>query len=130
MMLVNCLQTSFARYMSGQGFDTWILEVRGSGFSTQGMDFKEVGQPLDAMVDSSVKRGMDGVFPSGRHSTFEPAAFTDSDISTINRESKETVSKSGDLKLVTKFMETFLRLSEKLAGFLNGGWSRKFLSTD
>jgi len=63
VMLVNCLQTSFARYMSGQGFDTWILEVRGSGFSTQGMDFKEVGQPLDAMLDSSVKLGMDGVFP-------------------------------------------------------------------
>lgn len=130
MMLVNCLQSSFARYMSGQGFDTWVLELRGAGLSTRGTDFKEVGQPLDAMVDSSVKSGMDGVFPSGRHSTFEPAAFTDSDISIVNRESKETVSKSDDLKLVTKFMETFSLLSEKLAGFLNGGWSRKFLSTD
>jgi hypothetical protein len=116
--------------MSGQGFDTWVLEVRGAGLSTRGMDFKEVGQPLDAMVDSSVKSGMDGAFPSGQHSTSEPAAFIDSDISIVNRESKETVSKSDDLKLVTKFMETFSLLSEKLAGFLNGGWSRKFPSTD
>lgn len=130
MILVNFLQSSFARYMSGQGFDTWILEVRGAGLSTHGMDFKDVVQPLDAVVDSSVKRGMDGVFPSGRHSTFESAAFTDSDVSIVNGESKETVSKSDDMKLVTKFMETFSRLSEKLAGFLNGGWSRKFLSTD
>ncbi|PHU24265.1 hypothetical protein BC332_09372 [Capsicum chinense] len=27
--------SSFARYMSGQGFDTWILEVRGAGLSAK-----------------------------------------------------------------------------------------------
>uniref|UniRef100_A0A2N9HZG1 Uncharacterized protein n=1 Tax=Fagus sylvatica TaxID=28930 RepID=A0A2N9HZG1_FAGSY len=77
-------QSSFARYMSSQGFDTWILEVRGTGLSTYGMDFGKAKQPLDAMIDSSVEHGMDGIFPS-----------------------------------VTKVMETFLRLSEKLSGFLN-----------
>ncbi|KAE8124882.1 hypothetical protein FH972_019727 [Carpinus fangiana] len=52
-------ESSFAHYMSGQGFDTWVLEVRGAGLSTCGMDFKEIGQPLDAMVDSSVKSSLE-----------------------------------------------------------------------
>ncbi|KAJ0106460.1 hypothetical protein Patl1_19188 [Pistacia atlantica] len=40
-------QSSFARFMSGQGFDTWILEVRGAGLSTHGEDFREVTETLD-----------------------------------------------------------------------------------
>ncbi|PQQ04775.1 uncharacterized protein Pyn_28575 [Prunus yedoensis var. nudiflora] len=51
-------ESSFARYMSAQGYDTWILEVRGSGLSTYGMDLGEVKQPLNAMskqTRSSVK---------------------------------------------------------------------------
>ena len=54
--------------MSSQGFDTWILEVRGTGLSTYGMDIGKAKQPLDAMIDSSVERGMDGIFPSGQES--------------------------------------------------------------
>jgi hypothetical protein len=55
--------------------------------------------------------------------TFDSGTFADSDIYIVNGISKLTVSKSDDLKLVTKVMETFLRLSEKLSGFLNEGWS-------
>ncbi|XP_022137194.1 uncharacterized protein LOC111008720 isoform X2 [Momordica charantia] len=33
--------SSFARYMSNQGYDTWILEVRGSGLSTDRVEMKE-----------------------------------------------------------------------------------------
>lgn len=29
------MQSSFARYMCSQGFDTWILEVRGAGLSRE-----------------------------------------------------------------------------------------------
>ncbi|XP_040996488.1 uncharacterized protein LOC121242643 isoform X2 [Juglans microcarpa x Juglans regia] len=113
-------ESSFARYMSGQGFDTWILEVRGAGLSMRGMDFGEIKQPLNAMRDSSVKHGLD-VLPSERHSTHDSGAFADSDITFVNGKSKRTVSKSNDVNLVTKFRETFLRLSEKLSDFLNEG---------
>lgn len=109
--------------MSSQGFDTWILEVRGAGLSTYRMDFGKVKQPLDAMRDSSVEHGMDGIFPSGQESTLECGAFSDFDISNVNGKSKLTVFKSDDLKLVTKLMETFWHLSEKLSGFLNECWS-------
>lgn len=39
---------SFARYMSGQGFDTWILEVRGAGLSAHRVEFGE-----DSMITSA-----------------------------------------------------------------------------
>lgn len=42
-------QSSFARFMSGQGFDTWILEVRGAGLSTHEVDFTEVTDTLEGM---------------------------------------------------------------------------------
>ncbi|XWS50771.1 hypothetical protein CRYUN_Cryun12cG0116300 [Craigia yunnanensis] len=42
-------ESSFARFMSGQGYDTWILELRGAGLSAQGMDIGQVKDPLDAM---------------------------------------------------------------------------------
>ncbi|KAG2667510.1 hypothetical protein I3760_15G118800 [Carya illinoinensis] len=116
-------ESSFARYMSGQGFDTWILEVRGAGLSTRGMDFGEIKQPLNAMRDSSIKHGVD-VLPSERHCTYDSGAFADSDITFVNGKTKRTVSKSNDLNLVAKFRETFLRLSEKLSDFLNEGQFR------
>ncbi|CAN1311811.1 hypothetical protein LINPERPRIM_LOCUS28471, partial [Linum perenne] len=36
-----CPESSFARAMSAEGFDTWVLELRGSGLSTLG---SEIGQ--------------------------------------------------------------------------------------
>lgn len=36
------LQSSFARHMSGQGYDTWILEVRGAGLSMEASEVQEI----------------------------------------------------------------------------------------
>ncbi|GAB4861009.1 hypothetical protein Ancab_036170 [Ancistrocladus abbreviatus] len=51
-------QASFARYMSGQGFDTWTLEVRGAGLSTRGL------QPVEneKLANSMSKQNLDGRF--------------------------------------------------------------------
>ncbi|KAK8335576.1 hypothetical protein V6Z12_A09G064500 [Gossypium hirsutum] len=43
------VQSSFARFMCSQGYDTWILELRGAGLSTQGMDFGQYKDPLDSI---------------------------------------------------------------------------------
>ncbi|KAI7738892.1 hypothetical protein M8C21_002055 [Ambrosia artemisiifolia] len=37
-------ESSFARHMCEQGFDTWILEVRGAGLSVQATNVKEIEQ--------------------------------------------------------------------------------------
>ncbi|KAL2561557.1 hypothetical protein AAZV13_20G088500 [Glycine max] len=44
-------ESSFARYMSGQGFETWILEVRGAGLSIQGSNSKDIEQSANAMSE-------------------------------------------------------------------------------
>ncbi|MCI00705.1 alpha/beta fold hydrolase, partial [Trifolium medium] len=43
--------SSFARHMSGQGFETWILEVRGAGLSVQGSNSKDIEQSAHAMSE-------------------------------------------------------------------------------
>ncbi|CAL0320786.1 unnamed protein product [Lupinus luteus] len=45
--------SSFARYMSGQGFETWILEVRGAGLSLRGPDSKVQLQKVEAASESA-----------------------------------------------------------------------------
>ncbi|KAI5353181.1 hypothetical protein L3X38_006074 [Prunus dulcis] len=44
-------ESSFARYMSKQGFETWILEVRGAGLSVHEPNRKEIQQSAHARSD-------------------------------------------------------------------------------
>ncbi|XP_056175070.1 uncharacterized protein LOC115676773 isoform X2 [Syzygium oleosum] len=44
-------EASFARHMSSQGFDTWILEVRGAGLSARQMDYEEAKRSLNRVSD-------------------------------------------------------------------------------
>ncbi|GMN46377.1 hypothetical protein TIFTF001_015560 [Ficus carica] len=53
-------ECSFARYMSGSGFDTWILELRGSGLSTLGLDLHNVKQPINA-VSENINSGQQSI---------------------------------------------------------------------
>ncbi|CAI0431769.1 unnamed protein product [Linum tenue] len=48
-----CPKSSFARFMSGQGFDTWVLELRGSGLSTFRVG---IGEDSDASLGESKGR--------------------------------------------------------------------------
>ncbi|XP_039040501.1 uncharacterized protein LOC120178772 isoform X2 [Hibiscus syriacus] len=41
-------ESSFARFMSNKGYDTWILELRGAGLSAQDVDFGYDKDPLDS----------------------------------------------------------------------------------
>ncbi|KAL3830858.1 hypothetical protein ACJIZ3_019660 [Penstemon smallii] len=64
--------SSFARYMCGQGFDTWILEVRGAGLSMQGTDCKDVEKSAHAISDqmeAAVKNVTNGSVPAEQQST-------------------------------------------------------------
>ncbi|WCJ21907.1 hypothetical protein M5689_004020 [Euphorbia peplus] len=48
-------ESSLARFMSGHGFDTWILELRGAGFSALGMDSDEEEDEIIGTVTKSKK---------------------------------------------------------------------------
>lgn len=57
-MHLSYLQSSFARYMSDQGFDTWILEFRGAGLSMQGLNSKQIKQSANA-ISQQIKSAAD-----------------------------------------------------------------------
>ena len=49
LMHLSHVQSSFARYMAGQGFDTWILEYRGAGLSMQGLNSKQIKRSANSI---------------------------------------------------------------------------------
>lgn len=112
------LQSSFARYMSSQGFDTWILEVRGAGLSTRKGESEAIDQSANdcvvaAELIKSVEKGVtNGVFPTGKSTIASPEG---------NRTEAMATEES---QLATKLTETLLRLAERVSGFLSEGQSR------
>nr|DAD35441.1 TPA_asm: hypothetical protein HUJ06_006081 [Nelumbo nucifera] len=98
---------SHCRYMASQGFDTWILEVRGAGLSKQSMESKETELSSKQLY---AKRQI-------------KICSKDSKITAIKGNRKETIR--DDSQLVEKLTETFTRLSERLSGLLE---SRRKLS--
>ncbi|PSS19079.1 N-formylmaleamate deformylase, partial [Actinidia chinensis var. chinensis] len=109
-------ESSFARYMCSQGFDTWILEVRGAGLSTQGSDLKEIELSAHAISDrmeATAQTATDGVFP-----------VAESDNSVVKGDLTGIATVWDESKVVTKLTETFTLLSERLSGFLSEGQSK------
>ncbi|KAG5522570.1 hypothetical protein RHGRI_034656 [Rhododendron griersonianum] len=102
------LRSSFARYMSSQGFDTWILEVRGAGLSTGGVRSAEVKKPGNDAY--SVDQTPD-------------ADSSNMDVIPARGRGTEMVTKSDKSRIVTKLTETIVDWSEKLSGWLNEGSS-------
>ncbi|XP_027923804.1 uncharacterized protein LOC114181530 [Vigna unguiculata] len=102
-------ESSFARYMSAQGFDTWILELRGAGLSTIADSLEEDEECLKKLseIDSAISDEL------GKSSA-SPARFK-------NLGSPEVITKSEEMRLTRRFMDIFTRISEKFAGFLNPG---------
>ncbi|KAK2647954.1 hypothetical protein Ddye_015443 [Dipteronia dyeriana] len=97
-------ESSFARFMSIQGFDTWILEVRGAGLSMPGLESAEFRQPLN-----------------GSQSTIDSAVSADSKIRSVKVKSTKMISKYEESQSESKLLESVSRLSERLSGFLIEG---------
>ncbi|KAL7001097.1 hypothetical protein U1Q18_002250 [Sarracenia purpurea var. burkii] len=119
--------SSFARYMCGQGFDTWILEVRGAGLSMQGSDLKDIGQTaqeISNQMEATAETATDGVLYAGQQSINISGSMGDSDSSVSKGDLTRLAVVWDESRLVTKLTETFMRLSERLSGFLSEGQSK------
>ncbi|XP_042985255.1 uncharacterized protein LOC122313971 isoform X3 [Carya illinoinensis] len=130
-------EASYARYMSSQGFDTWILEVRGAGLSVQGVNSKEIKQSankISEQMEAASRSATNGALPVGLQSTNGPGAMAEPDTFSVKGKESENVVVKGDMmriatvwdesRLVMKLTETFMRLSERLSGFLSEGQSK------
>ncbi|XP_023746316.1 uncharacterized protein LOC111894474 isoform X1 [Lactuca sativa] len=117
-------ESSFARYMCEQGFDTWILEVRGAGLSMHGSHPKDIEQSAHAISNQ-----MEAVAVSGAETVISASQSSSNNTkeSPIPLESEipvELPTVWEESILVTKLTETLINLSDRVSGFLSEGQSR------
>ncbi|KAL1342965.1 uncharacterized protein [Arachis hypogaea] len=166
--------SSFARYMSGQGFETWILELRGAGLSVNGSNSKDIQKSSQAISDrmeatsesASNSNGVvasekelnnildaisdkmesasksasksNGAVASEKELNNNSEAISESDTSSslevetgngaVSEELTRLATVWDESKLVARLTETFMRLSERVSGFLSDNQS-KIMST-
>ncbi|XP_010476584.1 PREDICTED: uncharacterized protein LOC104755816 isoform X1 [Camelina sativa] len=117
---------SFARHMSTQGFETWILEVRGAGLSTRVSDLKDVEESaheLSNQMESTARAaaGKDDTCSDEKQASDIVDNAPASDVSVDVGEA--TTTAWDESQLVSRLTSTFMRLSERLSGFLSEGQS-------
>lgn len=108
--------------MSAQGFDTWTLEVRGAGLSSYADSSEKDEKCLKNSSD------IDSAINNGRSSDFERelefknlSASFESEVSQMKTRGLEAVTKSDELRLTSRLMEIFTRMSDRFASFLSDG---------
>ncbi|KAM7276253.1 hypothetical protein ACFE04_018119 [Oxalis oulophora] len=113
--------SSFARHMSAQGFDTWILEVRGAGLSMRVSNPDEVKQTAYQMSEQ-MEAIADKVTSSDQQQSVN---LPDSDLYDGSKQDSTTLATLWDeSQLVSELTDTFMRLSERLSGFLSDSQSK------
>uniref|UniRef100_A0A0D3ESS3 AB hydrolase-1 domain-containing protein n=1 Tax=Oryza barthii TaxID=65489 RepID=A0A0D3ESS3_9ORYZ len=110
---------SFARHMSMQGFDTWIVEVRGAGLSMRGSELAVADTTSDmsrsSALDEITTQKLNGAGPAKDDSTclaqnFEVPVVEDKDVIESNA--------SEEPQLVTKLSNTLARLGDTFSGYV------------
>ncbi|CAO2198014.1 unnamed protein product [Urochloa humidicola] len=110
---------SFARHMSMQGFDTWIVEVRGAGLSMRGSELAasntKPDMPPDSGVDESSTAKASVVVPANNMSTSQPQI---SDVPVIADKNMVGTSTPEEPQLVTKLSNALARLGETFSSYV------------
>ncbi|XP_061353246.1 uncharacterized protein LOC133298024 [Gastrolobium bilobum] len=115
-------KSSFARYMSAQGFDTWILEVRGAGLSTHGDSLEEDEEYLKNLseIDSAINDGKSNASSARALGFKNLGASFESEVPHMKKRGSGIVTNDEELQLTSGLMDIFTRISDRLAGFLSG----------
>ncbi|XP_066312358.1 uncharacterized protein [Miscanthus floridulus] len=110
---------SFARHMSMQGFDTWIVEVRGAGLSMRGSELAAANTESDITPDPSLDESStakaSGVVPAENMSTSQPLI---SEVPVIADKNMVGTSISEEPQLVTKLSNALAQLGETFSGYV------------
>ncbi|KAJ0985764.1 hypothetical protein J5N97_004120 [Dioscorea zingiberensis] len=111
---------SFARHMCSQGFDTWIVEVRGAGLSIRNSESKAL-PPTKALIcgsDSLIDDNANGVLLLEKQSVVKTDSESESENFLISGDNRDQVA-FDEPQLVTKLTDAFLRLAERLSDYIN-----------
>lgn len=121
------MQSSFARYMCEQGFDTWILEVRGAGLSMRDTDSKDIeksAHALSAKMETAAENATNDSVSYAEQQTNVQNSSAESEVPLVHEDLMGIASAWDESILATKLTETFMRLSERLSGFLSESQSK------
>lgn len=113
--------------MCGQGFDTWVLEVRGAGLSTQESDFKDVeksAHEISEKMEAAAEDMKIDALPANQQSNSMQSNSEKSEVSVVNEELNGLSTTWDESRLVTELTQTFTRVSERLSGFLSESQSK------
>lgn len=126
------MQCSFARYMANQGFDTWIVEVRGAGLSTRGEESMAVEDTMNSdltykMIQSVEQHGADGRSSKPSPDNID-SKLQSSDTALVKSEELDTSMTWDESQLVLKLTDALTGLTQRLSGFLNEGQLRAMLA--
>ncbi|KAK6931545.1 hypothetical protein RJ641_003338 [Dillenia turbinata] len=117
-----CPGSSFARYMCDEGFDTWILEVRGAGLSLRESDAKNIehaAHEKSEQIKSAAATATNEVLSSEQQSMSIQHSTRESDISVAEGDPMGLAKAWDESRLVSKLSETLMQFSERLSGFLS-----------
>ncbi|KAI4999847.1 uncharacterized protein LOC123444162 isoform X2 [Hordeum vulgare subsp. vulgare] len=110
---------SFARHMSMQGFDTWIVELRGAGLSTRGSELAAASTKSDTSsnsgVDKILTQKVNVVPPAKDMSTNEPQS---SEVPVLTDTNVVETNTSEEPQLVTKLANALAQLSVTFSGYV------------
>ncbi|XP_068638162.1 uncharacterized protein [Aristolochia californica] len=115
-------ESSFARYMSRQGFDTWVVEVRGAGLSIRDEESIEAENSVNRNITSNLIQTVESdVQNTPRSAEQQPEINTPSKSGTTNvkGDKLDSLTAWDETLLVTKLSDSLLGLTERLSGFLN-----------
>ncbi|KAJ7954146.1 Alpha/beta hydrolase family protein [Quillaja saponaria] len=117
--------SSFARYMSGQGFDTWILEVRGAGLSVQGSNSKEIEKSSNAVseqMEAASVSATNGALPTEQQLSNFLGAVSESENYTVKEEEPEgKLSSLLETKESSGIANQIRDLSQRLVNIIEEG---------
>jgi hypothetical protein len=103
-----------------QGFDTWIVEVRGAGLSTRGSELAVASTKSDLSpnsgVDEILTKKENVVPPAKDMSTNEPQSF---EVPVLTDKNMVETNTSEEPQLVTKLTDALARLSATFSGYVN-----------
>lgn len=113
--------------MSGEGFDTWVLELRGAGLSVQESDSTNIEKTAIAVseqMEAAADNATDKVLSAAQQSTDSQSTLEESDTAVVKEESTAISTLWDESRVVNELTETFILLSERVSGFLNESQSR------
>ncbi|XP_016505530.1 uncharacterized protein LOC107823406 isoform X1 [Nicotiana tabacum] len=119
--------SSFARYMAGEGFDTWVLELRGAGLSVQESDATKIEKSVNAVseqMEAAADYATEKALSAAQQSTDVQSTLEESDIAVVKDEPNAISTMWDESRVVNQLTETFMLLSERVSGFLNESQSR------